>query len=359
MRVVFVVGHPKDVHTFKYVYSMLVSKGHTSIVVCNNRQYNVELLKHYHIEHYCISKHAKSLFGKAIVLALEIVRFYVISVKFHPDLYVSHSSVSLGIVSRVFGRPHIAVEDTFNMEQVRLSMLFTDVVLTGDYHHPGLGAKEVRYPGYHELAYLHPKVFTPDDSILVKLGVEKGEKYAIVRFVAWAATHDIGHKGMSPHNKMKLVESLAKHARVFISSEDDLPLELIKYRIQIEPVEMHNALAFAHIFVGESSTMATESALLGVPAIYVNDSQLGYIRDIESSGLIYSYTESDDDQESAIRKASEIVQSNDNTKYRDLRNQLLCNKVDLSSFLFWFLTNYPDSKQEMDHSLIFNFERFK
>ena len=29
------------------------------------------------------------------------------------------------------------------------------------------------YPGYHELAYLHPKYFTPDNEVLKELGLNQ------------------------------------------------------------------------------------------------------------------------------------------------------------------------------------------
>jgi hypothetical protein len=256
-------------------------------------------------------------------------------------------------------KPHIALEDTFNMEQVKLSMLFTDVVLTGDYPHPSLGKKEIKYPGYHELAYLHPNVFTLDERVLAILGMKKGEKYAIVRFVAWEASHDIGHSGISYENKIKLVKTLSRHLHVFISSEMELPEELKNYQIKIPPEQMHNALAFAHLFVGESSTMATESAVLGTPSIYINDSKLGYTNDLANYGLLYSYMESEIDQITAIKKAEELaLKQNTKEEYLTKREQMLADKIDVSAFLIWFVENYPESVNEVK-AKDFDFGRFK
>ncbi len=36
-------------------------------------------------------------------------------------------------------------------------------------------------------------------------------------------------------------------------------------------------LAYATLFIGEGATMASECAVLGTPAIYVNSLQLGYL----------------------------------------------------------------------------------
>ena len=109
------------------------------------------------------------------------------------------------------------------MEQVRLYRPFTDLILTGDYEHPQMSqTKEFRMAGYNELAYLYPNRFNPDESVLKELGVEKGEKYVVVRFVAWNASHDLGHHGISVENKLKAVRGFSKLGRVFISSESCL-----------------------------------------------------------------------------------------------------------------------------------------
>ena len=93
-------------------------------------------------------------------------------------------------------KPHIAFDDTYNMEQIRLYEPFTPVILTGDYDHPRISNKEIRYAGYHELSYLHPNYYKPDEGVLKDLGVTPDEKYVLVRFIALNATHDIGNKGV-------------------------------------------------------------------------------------------------------------------------------------------------------------------
>jgi len=59
-----------------------------------------------------------------------------------------------------------------------------------------------------ELAYLHPNYFSPDLSVLELLGVKKGEKYAILRFVKWNANHDLGHTGITPRTRLRQFRSL-------------------------------------------------------------------------------------------------------------------------------------------------------
>ena len=359
MRILIDIGHPAHIHLFKNFAWRMQEKGHKIFFTCRDRECVLDLLRVYGFVYDNFGKHYSSVPGKIFGLAKNELQMLNTAIQFKPDIFVSHGSTIAAFTSFIMHKPHIALEDTFNMEQVKLSMLFTDVVLTGDYPHPSLGKKEIKYPGYHELAYLHPNVFTPDESVLDILGVKKGEKYAIVRFVAWKASHDIGHCGISYENKIKLVNTLSKHLRVFISSEAEIPEELKKFQINVPAEQMHNALAFAQLFVGESSTMASESAVLATPAIYINDSQLGYTNDCDKYGLLYSYTGSGEDQLAAIKKAEELALTlNIKEEYLPKREKMLNDKIDVSAFLIWFVENYPESVKEVKVK-DFDFGRFK
>jgi len=359
MRILIDIGHPAHIHLFKIFAWRMQEKGHQILFTCRDRECILQLMKVYGFIYVNFGKHYSGILGKIFGLIKNEWQMLNTTIQFKPDLFLSHGSTIAAFASFIVHKPHIALEDTFNMEQVKPCMLFTDVVLTGDYPHPSLGKKEIKYPGYHELAYLHPNVFTPDERILEILGVKKGEKYVIVRFVAWEASHDIGHSGISNENKIKLVNTLSKHLRVFISSETELPEELKKFQINIPPEQMHNALAFAHLFVGESSTMASESAVLATPAIYINDSQLGYTCDLAKYGLLYSFTESIQDQLDVIKKAEEIaLKPNTKEEYLPKREKMLADKIDVSAFLIWFVENYPASVKEIK-AKDFDFGRFK
>lgn len=359
MRVLIDIGHPAHVHIFKNLAWKLQDNGHNVLFTCKDREHVMHLLKRYGFVYNNFGRHYKTMRGKLCGITKNEIQMFNTALNFKPDLFVSAGSLLAAHASFLVRKPHIALEDTFNMEQVRLCMPFTDVVLTGDYPHPSLGKKEIQYPGYHELAYLHPNVFTRDESVLDSLGVEKGEKYAIVRFVAWAATHDVGHAGMSLDNKTKLVSELAKNMKVFISSEAELPNEFKDYLINIRPDEMHSALAFAHLLVGESSTMASEAAVLGTPAIFMNKKSFGCTDDQIKYGILYQFSDAEDDQSRLISKATELASKADKSMYEHNAKLMLQDKIDLSGFLYWFITNYPHSKQEMMSEDGFDFSRFK
>jgi predicted glycosyltransferase len=259
------------------------------------------------------------------------------------------------------GVNHLVFTDTESAGFTNIvSNYLSSCVLTGSSYGKQCGKNHIRYPGYHELAYLHPKRFAPNTEILEELGLHQGDNYAIVRFVSWNAHHDVGLRGVSKENKLKLVKLLSTKLRVFISSEDELPVDLKPYQIMIKPEDMHSVMAFAHLFVGESATMASECACLGVPAIYIDNVGRGYTdHQQERYGLVFNYNESEHGQQQAILKAAELADRNhDDETYKVKRRLLLNDMIDVSQFMEWFVSNYPHSRRMMSNNG-FNWEQFR
>lgn len=278
-----------------------------------------------------------------------------ISLKFQPDVIISHGSIYASHAACYIGKNHISLEDTFNPEQLQLYLPFTKFVLTGDYQHPLKSNKVIKYAGYHELAYLHPKRFIPDSSVLHELGLAAEERYVIIRFVSWNASHDIGHKGISLENKIKAVNYFSRYTRVFISSESLLPIELQAYKIPISPVRIHDAIAYATLLFGESATMSEEACILGVPSIYLHNNSTYFTTHLEKDyELMYNFSESNADQLNAIAKGLELLQTTGlKEQWRVKKEKMLVNKIDVTAFLVWLVENHPNSinilKKDQDY----------
>lgn len=345
MRYLFDVGHPAHVHYFRNLARSLAEKGHIILFTARDKEVTIELLRHYQLPFRIVGRPRAGSLRKALALISVTFKILIISLKYKPDMLLN-ASPSAAFVAWLMRKPHIALEDTFNMEQVWLYLPFTSVVLTGEYPHRSLGRKEIRYPGYQELLYLHPNNYKPGSEVLSQLGLQAKEKYAIVRFVAWNATHDYGHQGIPLDGRLALVKALASHLRVFVSSEQELPDDLARYKINISPEQMHDALYHAHLFVGEGATMASEAAILGTPAIFIHNTEIGYISDEAEYGLAHQFSESEDDQLSAIHKAVEIAIDNQaKVKMSINRAKMISDKIDVNAFLLWFVTHYPQSLQ--------------
>jgi uncharacterized protein len=346
-RIVIYIGHPADYHLFKNIANSLSEKGWEVSILTRNKDITLSLLEKGFFSFYSLGSAHGTLIRKLIGLFSLNVKTCKYLLKKKPDITFSHGAVHLSQMSWLLRIPHISVEDTGNMEQLLLYRPFSKVILIPEAFTRSFGKKEIRYPGNHELAYLHPHKFTPDQKILATLGLEKGEAYVIIRFVAWNASHDAGHHGISMENKIKAVTQFSKYARVFISSEVPLPSVLETYRLSTPVDRIHDVLAFASLMYGESASMASEAAVLGVPAVYLDNTGRCYTGEEEKKyGLVYNYSESGEDQEESILKGIEILTAKGiKEEWQKKRQRFLNDKIDVSDFLCWFLENWPASNQ--------------
>lgn len=344
MRILIDIGHPAHVHYFRNLADHFIKNGSAVLFTTRDKEVAVKLLGHYNYTYVNFGKPFKSRMGKIWGLFWFSWRLFLVALKFKPDIYLNATQYS-AVVAWLLRKPHISLEDTFNFEQVRLYMPFTSAVLTGSYPHPELGRKEIHYSGYQELAYLHPKRYKPDPQILKMLEVEPGEKFIVLRFISWNASHDFGSTRMNFEQKNKLIDELKNNAKIFISSEADLPGPLKKYQLQIPPYKIHDVLAFASLYIGEGATMASECAMLGTPAIYINTQDVYTIREQEIKyGLVFSYR----DFNGVLERALELIKKPDlRNEFRLKKEKMLLDKIDLTAFLIWFVENYPGSKKIM------------
>ena len=144
------------------------------------------------------------------------------------------------------------------------------------------------------------------------------------------------------------MEELSKFAKVLISSEVKLPETLRKYKIELPPEKIHHLLAYATLFVGEGATMASECAMLGTPAIYVNSSAVDYCTELEEKySLVFNFR----DEGGVIDKAVELLNFPDlRPEFKIRQAKMLSERIDVTRFFTWFVENYPASFKEMKNN---------
>ena len=356
MRILIDIGHPGDFYLFKNFSKEMEKYGNAILFTVREGEQERAHLDYYGFKYHFIGKKKTTMAGKMLGIIIFSFRIIIISLHFKPTHFLSHGSVFAGIASFVFRKPHIALEDTGNMEQIRLSRPFSDVILTSDILPINLGKKQIRYKGYHELCYLMPKYFTPNKDIYSYLGISENTPYAIIRFVSWKASHDYGQKGISDLEKLNLVKILSSHMRVFISAERNILKELEPFKINIPVTKMHDALAFASLYVGEGATMAAEAGILGTPSIYISTIKISYTQDQEKYGTVFNFTSFTE----ALNTISGLISSiNSKNEFLRRREDLLSDKIDVTAFLIWFVKKWPDSfhiiKNNPDEQLKFKY----
>jgi predicted glycosyltransferase len=219
-------------------------------------------------------------------------------------------------------------------------------------------SKAVYVDAYHELAYLHPNRFAPDPSVLRDSGIEEGEPYFILRFNAFKAHHDIGAEGLSIENKRRLVERLSASGKVFITTERNIDDEFKLYQLTVSPDKAHSLMYYATMFVGDSQTMTSEAAVLGTPAVKCNSfaGRLAVPNELEHKyGLCYSFLP--EQQDAFFAKIEELLAMPDlKGEWQRRRQHLFSEKIDYTSFLVWFVENYPQSRQTIVEQPEFQFQ---
>jgi predicted glycosyltransferase len=351
-RIIFDIGHPAQVHNFKYIYWELQKRGWEGLFITKDKEICIYLLEKYDLPFRVLSKNRKGLLKKILFLTKDIFRFYSIKKKFRANIIINRMSLHSTLVAKLTKTPQISIADT--EKSLNLTSL-TDYIFTSTSFRKDFGAKHFRYRANIELFYLHKNWFKPNENIFKLLGIKKGEDYAIIRFVSWNAHHDIGQKGFSYSQKLELVKELSKRLKLFISSETPLPDELKDYQITIPPEKIHDALYFATLYIGEGGTMASESAVLGTPAIYVNSlNEAGVFLEEEKAKLLYRIT----DGKEATQKAIEIVEKESKEIYKKRREEYLKDKIDVTSYMSWIIDNYPNSIEIIKQNPNYQ-ERFK
>jgi predicted glycosyltransferase len=251
------------------------------------------------------------------------------------------SITAVGRARRALVRDRARIAVFYDTEIARLTngvvYPLADYVCTPDCYQLPVHGNHITYPGYHELAYLHPNRFTPNPDVVRKAGLDPTSRFFVVRFVSYKSSHDFGTTGLRDEQKIRLVQSLTQHGRVYVSSEGPLPPPLEEHRLRITVSDIHHVLAHARLLVGESATMASEAAVLGVPAIYISPLGRGYTDEEEERyQLVRNFTGPrfyEDWVSAAVAMAKD---ENEPARAAAARARMLSEKVDVTGWIAEF-----------------------
>lgn len=342
MNVLFDIGHPAHVHFFRRPIQLLQEHGHSVTVTSRVKEFALELLDEMGIKHIPLSSLGK---GGLLSLASELIKrdisLYKVVKKNKIDIMAAIGGVSIAHVTRLTGVPSLVFYDTENAKlQNAITYPFASQVIVPRCYTAWLPKhRHLRYAGYHELSYLHPDVFTANKNIAVSNGLAENKPTFFIRVVSWQASHDVGEIGWSQELLEKVVSKLSALGTVLISSETALTKKLAKFAYQGKLSEVHHVLAFCKAFIGESATMASECAVLGVPAIYAAETGRGYTDEQEKRyGLVKNVREINwQNLENAINDI--LDKSNENWKVA--QQKLLSDTIQVADFITDSIESYP------------------
>lgn len=335
MRILLDFLHPAHVHVFRNFRDAMLQRGHEVVVTARDKDLTLDLLDRYGIPAEVLSTQKTGALGMAGELLGRTRRLVRAARRVRPDVLAGIMGPSIAPAGRLLRIPSVVFYDTeFATRTNRWVYPMATAVVTPDCYQGRVRGRHITYPGYHELAYLHADRFDPDPGMVARLGVGPDERYSVVRFVSWQASHDAGERALTADQKRRIVESLAERGPVFVSSEAPLPEDLMAHRLPTPPEAIHHVLAGAAVVVGESATMASEAAVLGVPAVFVATTGRGYTEEQERRYRLVRHVQPDD--LAAVLGAITDYLDTPIDALDERRARLLADKVDVTAWMVDF-----------------------
>lgn len=353
MNILVQLSHPAHFHLYSNAIHNLRRDGNTVHILIKSKDILEDLLKKSGLPYTNIGERAHR--GSKVGIFMDMIsrEWRILNYCKNNDIDIlTGSTVEIAHVGWLLNKPRIDMaEDDASIVPLfgKLGKLCFGTVLSpitcnnGPYE-----AKTIHYFGFHKLAYLHPNVFTPDKSIVQKYFFPD-EPYFILRFAKLNAYHDKGASGITTEIAQKLIDILEPHGKIFITSERALEPQFEKYRLNINPLDIHHIMAFASLYIGDSQSMAVEAAMLGTPSIRFNSfaGKIGVLEELQNKYQL-TFGIPSNQPESLYEKVNELLSEKGiKQEFLKRRQRMLSDKIDVSAFLTWFIENYPGSKKTM------------
>ena len=358
MRVVFAVSTPHQAHLFRNTSMILQNRGDEVLFLARNYGYTADILRSYNLPFRIYSRTYSGLLGKVLELLISEVNGISLIGEFRPDVVVGDSL--LGYPSLLFRVPSISFVDgdysSFYEIQYR-TLNRSSIICTPYTFRTELGARQIRYPGFQQLAYLHPNRFRPDHGVLQTEGIGDKEAFSLIRFNAFdAISHDLRYREYDWEVRRRVISLLQKSGRVLISSEGSLPVEFEHLKMKTNPSKIHSLLSYAKVVIAETS-IATEAAILGTPSVLIHPSVSSNLAtnhlEMERFGLQRNFSNYQD----ALPVIESIMKSDRRSFYSECHSRLLSNKIDVTPFVVWLIDKIAKDHESISQEQI-DFSQF-
>lgn len=366
---VFAVNHPSQFHMFKNLARKLLDDGHHCIFFIQKRGIIEDLVKGYGFEYrFSVSpvwreklKGRLGIFLRGIAHLFQsdfrILQYCLanhVNIMMGTDIAITHVGFLLRKVSLVF------TDDDwyFTKDYCKLAFPFAThivaakVVDLGKWDH-----KRIGYDGNQKTAYLHPKYFRPDSKVLDKYGLSE-EQFVIIRLVTFGALHDSVNQvqtGLREDVLKEIIPYLNGIGKVMINAEQGEYPEFSQFCMKLDPNDMHSLLYYARLLLTDSQSMHVEAGLLGTPSIRTNNwidsglnfNYIDYIEDEYGLGVSISPKKRDE----LIQTVKEFTADGMKQQWVAKRDRFFRENTNLTDFLYWFVTEYPDSISNLSKAI--------
>ena len=292
MNILFDINHPVDVNFFKNAMVRLKSEGHVINVIFRSRG-KLERILRYELSEFKITQigeHKKGFFKKILSQLQRDLTIIPFIKKNNIDLVVCFGGTA-AIASWFCRKPYLAFDDDFEYKipfyhanWFSTKHIYPDMI---EYSN----SKTIKYHGFKELAYLHPKYLKPSKQILKKYNI-KPNNYVFVREIASVSLNYKDENTVFYNIVDKLIQ---KGLTIVLSLEDKGLHQFYKDKgciVLEEPVtDIYSLMYFALFAISSGDTVARETALLGVPTLYTGGRSMLVNDSLVKAGAMFELNE--------------------------------------------------------------------
>jgi uncharacterized protein len=349
---VFYIGHPAHYYASKALADELSERHKKILFVVRAKDIVLDLMKNCPYETVYVSKKERGKSKTAMILGVlkrEVLLFFL-ALKRRPAMFVG-TDIAITHIGKLFRIPAIILnEDDEHVQPwlAKYGIKYSSATLSpSSCRYEKFKNKVVFYEGFHKMLYLAPDQFKIRfDEYEPSASLKK--PYFLMRFSALSAHHDDNIGGINDHLASQIISKLEKFGNVYISSERPLSSSLEKYRLKVDPKDIHYHLFNAEMLISDSQSMSVEAAILGTPSIRFSSfsGKIGVLEELEHKYNL-TFGISDKNTSGLFDKIDELLKNNDRkTEFKRKQIKMLESKINVLEFFTWFILNFPESKAE-------------
>jgi predicted glycosyltransferase len=294
----FDINHPVQALMLRPVIEALRERGHRPRIFARDKDVTLGLLGRFGLPATTLTRRRHGRLGALVELISREARLLQKALAERPQAIIG-TSVHAARVGKLSGAVSIVINDDDALAVplfVRLAYPLADVIATPLCLQFEKHKRQVTYRGNQQLFYLHPARFRPEPAIRTELGIGPGQRYGVVRLSALDAHHDVGVRGLGRTHLGEIARMVPAGFQMFASLEKRQDLPDGWRALDLPPDRLHHVLAFADFFLGDGQTMTAEAAVLGTPALRLNDfvGRISYLKELESYGLAFGFRPGDE-----------------------------------------------------------------
>ncbi|HWQ82328.1 MAG TPA: DUF354 domain-containing protein [Ignavibacteria bacterium] len=288
MKIAIDIGHPAHVNFFKVAARRLLNDGHNVTIIYLDRGQLPLIVKEEFKEFKLVRIGLHRGSKLSVIFDANLRRFFQLFKYLNKnrfDIGLGVGSFNFGGVLKLFSLPNLQFDDDPErglntiLEKLTATQLFFPPIIEN--------YGNIRnFKALKEWAYLSPKYFTPNPSVLEEYGL-KVKDYVFIREIS---TGSLNYSKQKANIIATFARDFDKSENVILSLENKKKAGYYpdKWQILEEPIkDIHSIIYYSKLVISSGDSMAREGAMLGVPSIYCGFRNMKANRILENKNILF------------------------------------------------------------------------